>query len=320
MTKLEGFKESKPKIFIDGGEGTTALEIRERLKKLIEGGEIKMVFVKGPAKDPEQRRKAMNQSDLVVLCLPDEAAKESVEIVNSLGSSKPKILDASTVHRVAEGWVYGFSEMDNHQSEKIKEADAVSNPGCYATGAIALIRPLVQAGILPEDYPVTINAMSGYSGGGKKMIEKYKEGTAPNFELYGLDLQHKHIPEIQKHGLLKESPIFIPSVGDFYQGMLVSAPLHLKELPAKITGKDIAEVLKKHYAGSNQIKVILHSLSDSRLNPEALAKTDRLELHVFWNEKKEQVTLVASLDNLGKGAAGAAVQNIELMLGLADKK
>ena len=317
MSKMEGFKGSKPSIFIDGAEGTTALEIRERLKKLVEGGEIKMVFVKGFAKDAEKRREAMNQSDLVVLCLPDEAAKESVAIANSLSLNTPKILDASTAHRVAQGWVYGFPEMDNQQSEKIKEADAVSNPGCYATGAIAFIRPLVQAGVIPEDYPITINAVSGYSGGGKKMIEKYKEGDASNFELYGLDFEHKHVPEIQKHGLLKESPIFIPSVGNFYQGMLVSIPLHLKELPTKTTGKDIAEALKKHYAKSNQIKVVLHTSSENRLNAEALAKTDKLELHIFWDEKKEQAILIASLDNLGKGAVGAAVQNIELMLGLA---
>ncbi|MFA6353544.1 MAG: N-acetyl-gamma-glutamyl-phosphate reductase [Candidatus Paceibacterota bacterium] len=317
----KGGWKPKPKIFIDGAEGTTALEIRERLKKLIEEkGEIEMVFVKGPPKDPKERSEAMEKSDLVVLCLPDDAAKESVAIANSLGSSAPKILDASTAHRIAQGWVYGFPEMDNQQSEKIKEADAVSNPGCYATGAIALLRPLVQAGVIPEDYPITINAMSGYSGGGKKMIEAHNKGTAPNFELYGLDLEHKHIPEIQTHSQLKESPIFIPSVGGFPQGMLVSIPLHLKQLPGKITGENIAEVLRKHYAESNQIKVILHPPYESRLNPEALAKTDKLDLHVFWDGKKEQAVLVASLDNLGKGAAGAAVQNIELMLGLANQK
>lgn len=310
----------KPKIFIDGAEGTTALEIRERLKQLIENGKIRMVFVKGSPKDVEQRRKAMKESDLVVLCLPDDIAKESVKIVGSLGSSAPRILDASTAHRIAQGWVYGFPEMDNQQPEKIKEADAVSNPGCYATGAIALIRPLVQAGIIPEDYLININAVSGYSGGGKKMIKNYNENTAPNFELYGLDLEHKHIPEIQTHSKLKERPIFVPSVGNFYQGMLVSIPLHLKELPTKPTGKDIAEILKKHYIKSNQIKIILHPSSEkSRIDAETLAKTDKLELHVFWNEKEEQAVLVASLDNLGKGAAGAAVQNIELMLGLADK-
>ena len=200
MNKLEGhFKGEKPAIFIDGAEGTTGLEIRERLAELIEKGIIRMVFVEGDAKDPNQRQKAMNQSDLIVLCLPDQAAKESVQIASELGSSKPKILDPSTAHRIAQSWVYGFPEMDGKQSEKIKVADAVSNPGCYATGAIALIRPLIQAGIIPEDYQVTINAVSGYSGGGKKMIKNYEEGTAPNFELYGLGLEHKHVPEIQTH-------------------------------------------------------------------------------------------------------------------------
>lgn len=313
-------EEWKPNIFIDGAEGTTALEIRERLKQLIENGKIRMVFVKGSPKDVEQRRKAMKESDLVVLCLPDDAAKESVKIADSLGSSSPKILDTSTAHRIAPNWVYGFPEVDNHQPEKISTADAVSNPGCFPTGAVALLRPLVQAGVIPEDWPITIDAVTGYSGGGKGMIKKYEEGTAPNFESYELGNEHKHIPEIQMYSQLKKRPIFVPSVGHFRQGMLVRISLHLRELPVKPTGKDIAEILKKYYLKSNKIKVILHSLSDNRLDAEAMAKTDELKLHVFWNEKEEQVNLIASLDNLGKGAAGAAMQNIELMLGLADKK
>lgn len=315
------FKESKPGIFIDGAEGTTGLEIRERLKELIEKGTIRMVFVEGNAKDALQRQKAMEKSDLVVLCLPDQAAKESVQMADELGLDKPKILDASTAHRIAQSWVYGFPEMEKKQSEKITEAGAVSNPGCYATGAIALIRPLVQARIISEDYPITINAVSGYSGGGKKMIQAYQEGGAPNFELYGLGLEHKHVPEIQEHGKLKKPPIFVPSVGNFHQGMLVSIPLHLNELPNKPTGRDIAEVLSQHYGKSDKIKVILHDGKDTgRISAETLAKTDKLELHVFWNEKSQQVVLVAALDNLGKGAAGAAMQNIELMLGLAKEK
>ena len=320
MSESREFKGPKPSIFIDGAEGTTALEIRERLKDLIKSGKIKMVFVKGSAKNPELRRKAMNKSDLVVLCLPDEAAKESVEIAGSLGVDAPRVLDASTAHRTARKWVYGFAEMDRNQPRKISEADAVSNPGCYATGAIALIRPLVKAGVIPEDQPLTINAVSGYSGGGKRMIKTYNEGTAPDFELYGLGLEHKHVPEIEKHSKLKRTPIFVPSVGNLYQGMLVSIPLHLEKLPTKPTGKDIAAVLEKYYAKSDQIKVVLHSSSETgRLDAQELAKTDKLELHVFWNENKKQAVLVASLDNLGKGAAGAAVQNIELMLGLTEK-
>ena len=303
------------RIFIDGGEGTTGLQIHERLKPLIESEKIRMVFTRGFAKDPEERRKAMNQSDLAVLCLPDDAAKESVEIASSLGAGAPKILDASTAHRLE--WVYGFPEMEQEQIEKIRNADTVANPGCYATGAIALIRPLVSAGVIPEDYPVTINAVSGYSGGGKQMIRAHAEGTAQNFELYGLALKHKHVPEIQKYSSLTKRPLFVPSVGKFYQGMLVSVPLHLKELPTQPSVRDIAAALEKHYAGSARIRVVSHAGDESRrLDAAEFANTDSLGLHVYGDDEVGHALLVASLDNLGKGAAGAAVQNIELVLGL----
>jgi N-acetyl-gamma-glutamyl-phosphate reductase len=233
----------------------------------------------------------------------------------ALGNEAPKVLDASTAHRVDPDWTYGFAEMAPGQADQIARSRRVANPGCYPTGGIGLIRPLVDAGIIPSDYPITINAVSGYSGGGKAMIQAHDATHGPAFELYGLSLEHKHVPETQLYGGLSRRPIFVPSVGHFRQGMLVSVPLHLDTLTGKPTGADLRAILEARYAGCDLVRV-MPPPADGKLEPEALNDTDRLELYVHVNEKHRQAVLVARLDNLGKGASGAAVQNIGLMLGL----
>jgi N-acetyl-gamma-glutamyl-phosphate reductase len=300
-------------VFIDGESGTTGLGIRDRLGALPQITLKSLPFDK--RRDPSARRDIMAEADLIVLCLPDDAARESAAMAASLGNAAPKILDASTAHRVAPDWVYGFAEMLPGQAERIAAAKTVANPGCYPTGAISLIRPLVDAGIIQSDYPITINAVSGYSGGGKAMIQAHDAAHGPAFELYGLGLEHKHVPETELYGGLTRRPIFVPSVGHFLKGMLVSIPLHLDTLPGKPTGADLRAVLEARYAGCDLVRVVPAS-ADGKLEPEALNNTDRLELFVHGNQKYRQAVLVARLDNLGKGASGAAVQNIALMLGL----
>lgn len=310
--------ETKPSIFIDGEAGTTGLEIRRRVAEV--GGLAVKSIAPEKRKDQAMRLAMMREVDLVVLCLPDDAAKEAVALADTLGDTAPKIVDASTAHRVATGWVYGFPEMDAAQAQAVRAARRVSNPGCYPTAGIALIRPLVEAGLLPADYPVTVNAVSGYSGGGRSMIEAHEAGKAPAFELYGLSFEHKHLPELQKHAKLTRRPILVPSVGNYRQGMLVSVPLHLDTLPGKPKAKDLEAALAAHYAGAKLVKVLPAgdaAAKDKRLEPEALNNTDVLELRVYASEVHAQAVLVARLDNLGKGASGAAVQNIGLMLGVA---
>ena len=231
-----------------------------------------------------------------------------------MGADGPRAIDASSAHRVAPGWTYGFPELVAGQGEAIAKAGKVSNPGCHATGAIALLRPLVDAGLLPKEAAVSIGSVSGYSGGGKSMIEDYEAGRAPAFELYGLKLEHKHMPEIQIYSGLTARPIFTPSVGNFRQGMLVSVPLHLDALPMKPTGADLRAVFKKHYRGQKYFRVT-DSEDAARIEPESLNGTNDIEIHVFMNEPRRQALLVAKFDNLGKGASGAAVQNLMLMLG-----
>jgi N-acetyl-gamma-glutamyl-phosphate reductase len=263
-------------------------------------------------KDKQARRDIMAQVDLVVLCLPDEAARESVALAESIGAAGPRLLDASTAFRVADGWTYGFAELTPGQAKCIATARRVANPGCYATGAIALLRPLVAAGLIPPDFPITINAISGYSGGGRSMIEAHEACGGPAFELYALGLEHKHLPEIVAYAQLTRRPIFVPSVGHYRQGMLVSIPLHLDLLPGTPSGADIAAALAAHYRGSELVSV---AAAVATLTPEALNDTDRLALRVYANDGRRQAMLVAQLDNLGKGASGAAVQNAKLMLG-----
>jgi N-acetyl-gamma-glutamyl-phosphate reductase len=305
---------AKPSVFIDGESGTTGLGIRERLAAL-RNVELRSLAAEH-RRDPAARRDMMAQVDLVVLCLPDDAAKESTALAQSLGNAAPRLLDASTAHRVDPDWTYGFAEMLPGQADRIAASRRVANPGCYPTGAIGLIRPLVDAGFIPSDYPITINAVSGYSGGGKAMIEAHDRDGGPAFELYALGLEHKHLPETQLCGGLTRRPIFVPSVGHFRQGMLVSVPLHLDTLPGRPAAADLQAALAERYAGCDLVRVIPPA-ANGKLEPQALNHTDRLELTVYGNEKHRQAVLVARLDNLGKGASGAAVQNIGLMLGLS---
>ena len=302
------------RIFIDGDSGTTGLEIRERLAGR-RGLEIASIAPEH-RKDPQAKRELLAGVDLAILCLPDEAAREVASLCDALGDRAPRLLDASTAHRVAPGWVYGFAELNPDQPRRIAASRRVANPGCYATGAIALLAPLVAAGLIAPDAPLTINAVSGYSGGGKKMIEAYEAGTAPPFELYALGLEHKHLPEIAAHAGLTREPLFVPSVGNFRQGMLVSIPLWLDMLPGRPEAAALREALARHYAGSRHVG--LPAAPDgARLDATTLNGSDDMELFVFAKEATRQAVLVARLDNLGKGASGAAVQNLELMLGAA---
>lgn len=301
-----------PTVFIDGEAGTTGLALRERL-----AGAPLTVHSIDPErrKDPATRRAIMANVDLAILCLPDEAAREAVALADALGTDAPKILDASTAFRTDPGWAYGFPELDRRQQELVSYAPRVSNPGCYAQGAIALLRPLTDAGLLPADHPVSINAVSGYSGGGRAMIEAHARDGGPAFELYALGLAHKHVPEIVRHAGLLRRPLFVPSVGHFAQGMLVSIPLHTDTLPGRPAAADLHAALAERYAEAGQVRVMPID-AVPRLEAERLNGTDRMELYVFGHAAAGHALLVARLDNLGKGAAGAAVQNALLMLGI----
>lgn len=305
------------KIFIDGEHGTTGLQIRTRM-----AGRRDVELLSIP--EAERRNQAMredmlNSADVAILCLPDDASREAVQMVS--GNNKVRIIDTSTAFRIAPDWAYGFAEMDKAQTEKIRSSRFVANPGCYPTGAIGLIRPLRAAGILPDGYPVTVNAVSGYTGGGKQMIAQMEDQSRPdaisaNNFLYGLPLKHKHVPEMKTHGLLDRAPLFSPSVGRFAQGMIVQVPLFLDDLKEGTTIETIHAALVAHYAGQNIVSVV--SLEESaklaRIDAEELVGQDTMKLFVFGTQGGPHVNLVAVLDNLGKGASGAAVQNMDLML------
>ncbi|MBW9066188.1 N-acetyl-gamma-glutamyl-phosphate reductase [Rhizobium herbae] len=307
----------KPKIFIDGEHGTTGLQIRSRMAGR---SDVELLSIpEAERRNAAIREDLLNSADVAILCLPDDASKQAVAMLE--GNNKVRIIDTSTAHRIAPDWAYGFAEMDHGQAGKIRDARLVANPGCYPTGAIALIRPLRRAGILPENYPVTVNAVSGYTGGGKQMIAQMEDPAnpdhiaSPNF-LYGLTLKHKHVPEMKTHGLLGRAPIFSPSVGRFPQGMIVQVPLFLDQLADGATLESIHAALVAHYAGQSIVEVVPleESAKMPRVDAVELAGKDTMKLYVFGTSGGEQVNLVALLDNLGKGASGAAVQNMDLML------
>jgi N-acetyl-gamma-glutamyl-phosphate reductase len=308
------------RIFIDGAAGTTGLEIRQRL----EGRAAFSLIALSDAerKDAGARKAALNGADVVILCLPDAAAREAVALIDN---PKVRVIDASSAHRVAPGWTYGFAEMEPGGYDSIKAAGRVSNPGCWATGFLALVRPLVRAGLVPADFPVSASGVSGYSGGGKTMIAEFEDKQAPNYSrtvsrLYGLSLQHKHIPEMMRHAGLSHPPLFEPGVGGFYRGMLVEVPLALWALPAKPSPDDIHAVLAEAYRDRALVKVATpqEAGAAATLDAEVLANTNTMTLYVFGNAAAGQARLVAALDNLGKGASGAAVQNLNIMLGLPE--
>ena len=304
------------KIFIDGEHGTTGLQIRSRLA---DRGDIEIISVPAERrKDPAARAEFLNAADVAILCLPDDAARESVALITN---DRTKVIDASTAHRTAEGWAYGFAEMDKGQAKAIANAKRVANPGCWPQGPIATLRPLIAAGLLPADYPVTMSGISGYTGGGKSMIEDYvgKGEDAPEFLLYGLTLKHKHVPELRKYAGLAHDPLMQPAVGNFAQGMVTSVPLQLEALDKVPTGAELHAALADHYASIEDSAVDVAPYEPvertAALDPEGFNDTNRMRLHVFANDAKAQAMLVAVYDNLGKGASGAAVQNLDLMIG-----
>lgn len=306
------------RVFIDGEAGTTGLQISTRLDAR---RDLELVRLDDAMrKDPAARAAALNSADIVILCLPDGAARDAVAMIDN---PAVRVIDASTAHRTADGWTYGFPELDPAQRDAVAASKRVSNPGCYPTGALALIRPLIKCGLLPVDWPVTINAVSGYSGGGKALIAAFEDQTNAHYthdpyRIYALGLAHKHVGEMRVHSGLAHNPLFAPSVGRFYKGMLVEAPLQLWALPEKVSARDVHETLAAAYAGCRFVSVagLDEAAGLSSLDPEGLNGTNELKLYVFGNEAEKQVRLVALLDNLGKGASGAAVQNLNLMLGL----
>jgi N-acetyl-gamma-glutamyl-phosphate reductase len=308
----------KPRIFIDGEVGTTGLQIRARLE-----GRTDLEFIRlddKDRKDSKKRAQALNQCDLAILCLPDDAAREAVALV---ANPRVKILDASSAHRTAPQWIYGLPELSRDQPRRIAEAQRVSNPGCYPTGVILLLRPLVEAGLVPKSQPISVHAVSGYTGGGKSLIEAFERKTDPKhapYSEYALKLEHKHVEEMRQHSELTERPIFTPSYGRYRQGIVLTIPLPLWTLPTPVGGGQLHAALAEYYRGAEYVRVVPAAESQllETLEPEALNGTNRVELYVFHNDRYRQAVLAAVYDNLGKGASGAAVQNLNLMLGLSE--
>jgi N-acetyl-gamma-glutamyl-phosphate reductase len=305
----------RPKIFIDGEAGTTGLQIRARLE-----GRVDLEFIRlddKDRKDSKKRDEALNQCDLAILCLPDDAAREAVSLVKN---PRVKVLDASSAHRVQPEWVYGLAEISREQPDRIARARRVSNPGCYPTGVILLLKPLVSKGLVPTDHPISVNAVSGYTGGGKSLIEAFEGKSQPPFTSYGLKLEHKHVEEMRVHSDLAHRPIFTPSYGNYRQGIILQIPVPLWTFSKPIGGADLHATLAEYYRDSGFVTVVpaKESSSIEKLEPEKWNGTNRVELYVFSNDKYRQAVLVAVYDNLGKGASGAAVQNLNLMLGLSE--
>lgn len=305
---------TSPTVFIDGDQGTTGLQIHDRLR-----GRADMRLLTLPAaerKDARRRAEAINASDIAILCLPDAAARESVGFIQN---PAVRVIDASSAHRTQPGWVYGFPEMAAGQAQRIAQARRVTNPGCYPTGAIALLRPLLEAGLLPRDYPIAIHAISGYSGGGRAAIDAHESGAASGVapsQVYGLGLEHKHTPEIELHAGLANRPFFVPAYGAYRQGIVLTVPIELRLLPAGVDGQRLHACLADHYADARHVDVmpLAQAQAATHLDPQALNGTNDLRLGVFANASRGQVLLSAVFDNLGKGASGAAVQNLDLML------
>ncbi|VFR32345.1 N-acetyl-gamma-glutamyl-phosphate reductase [plant metagenome] len=303
-----------PRVFIDGDQGTTGLQIHTRLH-----GRADIEIQTLPAahrKDARRRADALNSCDIAILCLPDEAAREAVA---SLENPKVRVIDASSAHRTHPGWAYGFPELSSDQPRLIAQANRVTNPGCYPTGAIGLLHPLVTTGLLPRDYPLSIHAVSGYSGGGRAAVELHEGASAPQapaFQVYGLALMHKHVPEIQRYAGLDLPPIFMPAYGSYRQGIVLSVPLHQRLLPEGVDAEALHACLTRHYAATSYVRVlpVVSSSALERLDPQRLNGTNDMELAIFANPERGQILLTAVFDNLGKGAAGAAVQNLDLML------
>ncbi len=305
---------SAPLVFIDGDQGTTGLQIHERLR-----GRTDLQLITLPAaerKKAGRRAEAINACDIAILCLPDDAAREAV---GSIENPRVRVIDASSVHRTHPDWVYGFAEMSPTQAQNIAQARHVTNPGCYPTGAIGLLLPLVRAGLVPVDYPVSVYAVSGYSGRGRPGVAAFEGPDAarePAFQIYGLGLNHKHVPEIQQHARLSHRPFFIPGYGAFRQGIVLTIPLAVRLLPTAVDGLRLQACLAQHYAGARHIQVMTmdEGQATTHLDPQVLNGSNDMCLSVFANEGQGQVLLSAVFDNLGKGASGAAVQNLDLML------
>lgn len=305
------------RVFIDGEAGTTGLQIRERLAMR---RDIELLSIPEELrKDTNARADLLNSADAAILCLPDDAARESVSLIEN---NTTRVIDASTAHRIADGWEYGFAEMDKSQAKAIASATRVANPGCWPQGVIAAIRPLITAGLLPADYPLTVNGVSGYSGGGKSMIAAYDAaGPSANvFAPYGLTFNHKHLPEMRQYAMLASDPLFVPAVGNYYKGMLTSVPLQLATLASVPTGDQLHAAISDYFAATSGGFVEIAPLADLEggveLDPQSLNDTNMMRVHVFANDARAQAVVIAVYDNLGKGASGAAVQNLNLMLGV----